>query len=59
MRTENDREKQAVCQLCFYSDKMRSLRMMYEESGSRKYLGPMAQCRKDMRKVVDKLSNKA
>ena len=55
MRTQADKEKQLYCQLAYQSDRLRSLRMMYAEDKSRKYLGPMAQCRKDMRKVVDKL----
>ena len=59
MRTENDREKQLMCQLFHSADRLQNLRIFYNETGQRKYISAMTQVSKDMRKVVDELSKRA
>ena len=56
MRTEENREKQLYCRMFSANDRLQSLRGLYNETGSRRYLGPMAQANKDLKKVVDELS---
>lgn len=56
MLAKGDKEKQLYCRLLYGSDRLQTLRILYNETGQRMYISAMTQVSKNMKKVVDELS---
>ena len=58
MIAKGNKEKLLYTMLGSVNDKLQNLRIIYNETGDRRYLGPMAQASKDLKKIVNYMEGK-
>ena len=58
MIAKGNKEKLLYAMLGSVNDKLQNLRIIYNETGDRRYLGPMAQASKDLKKIVNYMEGK-